>query len=113
MPFCPDCGVEFVAGVPRCSDCGAALDTRLALSLDEPDERLMDIFVTPDPAEAEVVQALLQASGIPSSQHSGVPQSILPQNSHTLEPIRIHVREDDAEVARALIESRGEPGDVE
>ena len=106
MPFCPDCGQEFVAGVATCPDCGVPLSAAPAQSPEEPDQHLVDIYTTQDAEEAEVVLALLRANDIECSHHSEVPVD-------AMEAIRVYVREDDAEVARALIAAQGEPGDAE
>ncbi len=105
MPYCPTCRQEFVAEVDTCPDCGVALQATLPPSPEEPDEHLVDVLVTNDPAEAEVVVGLLQVNDIPCNQHSGVPQNVLPLHVDEMEAIRISVREHDAERARALIAS--------
>lgn len=111
MPYCPTCGQEFVAGVEWCSDCDVALqatpptDTQRAT---HPGAHLADVFVTNDSGEAEVVLGLLEANGIACSQHSGVPQNVLPLHVDSLEDIRIFVAEHNAAAARALIAAQRE-----
>ncbi len=115
MPYCPSCGQEFVPGVDRCTDCDVPLQATPptdAQRTTHPDEHVLDVFATQDPSEAQVVAGLLEANDITCSQHSGVPQNVLPLHVDSLEEIRIFVAAHDAETARGLIASReGEPGD--
>lgn len=107
MPYCPACSQEFEAGITSCPECGVPLGSLPPPSLEEPDEHLVDIFVTQDAGEAEIVLGLLHANDIACSQHSGVPQNVLPLHVDDMEAIRIFVREHDADAARALLAAQG------
>lgn len=110
MPYCPTCRQEFESAATSCPDCGVPLQAAPPATGEEPDEHLVDVFVTNDAAEAVVVLGLLRANDIACNEHSGVPQNVLPLHVDDMEAIRITVREHDVEVAQALIDSRESEG---
>lgn len=110
MAFCPTCGQEYVEGVTTCDECGVALQAEPPADPATPNEHVRDVFLTQDPAEASVVAGLLDASGIAYTQHSGMPQNVLPLHVDRLDAIRIAVAEHDAAAAKALIASRPDEG---
>lgn len=114
MPYCATCGQEFEAGVATCSDCGEPLQATPptdAQRAQHPDETVVDVFITQDPSEADIVAGLLTANDIACSQHSGVPQNVLPLHVDKMEAIRIFVPAHDAAAARALITAQHEEPD--
>jgi hypothetical protein len=68
MPYCPNCLSEYRPGVARCSDCGVEL---VAGPPPQPgglssDTEVVRLCYVADPAEAEVIKAVLAEAGIQS-----------------------------------------------
>lgn len=64
MPWCPDCKTEYDPGIAVCADCGADLVDELPqIRIGPPPEVA---YVANTAAEAQIVEATLQAAGIPA-----------------------------------------------
>jgi hypothetical protein len=66
MPFCPECGFEYVEGTLSCPDCEEPLvaerpSDELALE----DQELANVYSAGDAVEAQIIKGVLEASGIP------------------------------------------------
>ncbi len=64
MPFCPKCRTEYVSGVARCADCGAALVAALSPEPVPDDVHWVELPSFPTLPEGEMVQAELERRGI-------------------------------------------------
>src|SRR5437762_14082139 len=65
--FCPNCEAEYKAGVTYCPDDGAELVERLmpeAGASDDSEARFVPLHTLSSPAEAEMVNDILQQNGI-------------------------------------------------
>jgi len=74
MPYCPNCGYEYLPAVRVCPDCGEAL-TWAAPPAGEREraanEPLVPVYDAPDEVRAIMVRTVLRESGIPSVVQSG------------------------------------------
>ena len=67
MPFCPECRVEYRAGVQRCPDCDAHLVDSLPPEAGANDLwglELVELASFPNFPEAEMIKELLESGGI-------------------------------------------------
>ncbi|MEB2310719.1 MAG: DUF2007 domain-containing protein [Sorangiineae bacterium] len=64
MPFCPNCRDEYVVGVERCEGCGRALVAELPPLPALGDVRWRELPSFNNEAEAQMVRAALDTSGI-------------------------------------------------
>lgn len=101
--FCPVCEAEYEAGVSRCPDDGTDLVQRLDLSTstDDSEARFLHLHHLGSPAEAEMVNDLLQQNGIRSVIQSG-PQDALSPLLSNAEGSIILVDERDFDKAQEL-----------
>ena len=95
MPVCPECKYEYVEGVKKCSDCGAALIESIETDDDEPLEEIKwkklrtDIGVI----YTEMLKEVLENEDIPCilkpadlSPFVGKGTNVLGDNTHLLVP---------------------------
>jgi hypothetical protein len=75
MPFCPSCRFEYVAGVARCPDCGAALVESLPPAPPSPEADFVHVELCTVQGEihARLLQDALASQGIPSRTDSAWP----------------------------------------
>jgi hypothetical protein len=69
MPQCPNCLSEYRPGISRCPDCGAELAQGApgeAEARHRPETELVCLCRVADPAEAQVIRAVLAGAGIQS-----------------------------------------------
>ena len=67
MMYCPECGGEYRDGFTQCVDCDVPLVATPPAAAEEspPDEGLVSVLETGDPAEMAFVESLLLEAGIP------------------------------------------------
>ncbi len=75
MPWCPDCRIEYDAGVETCVDCGAALTD--SLPPEDLGKEPVVVLRASTAHEAQVSAATLRAEGIPA--YAGPPDAYIPQ----------------------------------
>jgi hypothetical protein len=110
--FCPECGSEFLAGIESCSDCAVPLVPQAPCGEDEMifDDPLVPATEVWNPAEAEIVSALLQAHGIPCLLKAENQYAV--EATYTIGPLarrRLLVRESDLDRAREILQAVPQP----
>src|SRR5215467_11931179 len=100
--FCPVCEAEYEAGVTSCPDDGSKLVEHLSpeTSHDTSEAQLVLLHKLGSPAEAEMVNDILQKNGIRSVIKSGGSDSFSPLLSATAEGAVLMVDERDFDRAR-------------
>lgn len=116
MPFCPSCHFEYRSGFTRCSDCDSELEGSLSEeNCREPDHSELELVVLasfPDPMQAQMIQELLEASGIESMFQSDFNTGA---GAFTARPNTLMVRKADFPKWREIYEYyfEGDPSEQE
>src|SRR2546428_310399 len=79
--FCPVCEAEYESGITRCADDGAELVERLTTEAgahDDSEARFIPLHTLSSPAEAEMVNDILQQNGIRCVVQSGASDAFSP-----------------------------------
>jgi predicted amidophosphoribosyltransferase len=72
MPWCPQCGAEFVPGIKLCSDCQVPLQEEPpSKSVEQPEADMIPVFKLEDYIQATILQSILKESEIPSMVADG------------------------------------------
>lgn len=103
--FCPVCEAEYEVGILRCPDDDSALVDRLTSENtvhDSSEARFLPLHNLGSPAEAEMVNDILQKNGIRSVIKSGGADAFSPLLSSTAEGAAIFVDERDFDRAQEL-----------
>lgn len=110
---CPECGTEFREGITLCTDCNVPLITKSAYDQREEMKEaereaaaqidLIPIHSVQGTMEADLIQAMLEASGIRSVTRSTATASVHPFTMDGLGEITVVVSDEDAEEARRVI----------
>lgn len=103
--FCPVCEAEYEAGVTRCPDDDTALVDQLTpenVLHDSSEARFLQMYKMGSPAEAEMVNDILQKNGIRSMVKSGGADALSPLLSATAEGAVILVDERDFDRAEEI-----------
>src|SRR5438132_1442475 len=82
--FCPVCEAEYESGITRCADDGAELVESLTPesgASDDSEARFVPLHTLSSPAEAEMVNDILQQNGIRSVVQSGASDAFSPDRS--------------------------------
>jgi hypothetical protein len=97
--ICPQCGAQYPAGTTRCPECDVELVEQTAQGSDHP-EWTDDVVVleTTDEVQLMVARSLLEAESIPCFTEGEGGQRLMATG-----PIRLSVRAEDEEAARALL----------
>ena len=110
--FCPECGQEYQDGVTICVDCDVALQPDPPSFPPEPKPEWLEletVLETSDPARLAVAKSLLDAEEIPSFSRGEMLQELMgvgraPSGTNLIiGPVKLQVRPDRAEEARALL----------
>jgi hypothetical protein len=106
--FCPTCEAEYEPGITRCADDGAELVERLSVddgAQDGSEARFVTLHTLSSPAEAEMVNDILQQNGIRSVVQSGASDAFSPLFSVMAPGAQVLVDERDLDRARELYAS--------
>lgn len=106
--FCPTCEAEYEPGITRCADDGAELVDRLSVAAgahDDSEARFVPLHTLSSPAEAEMVNDILQQNGIRSVIQSGASDQFSPLFSVMAPGAAVLVDERDLDRARELYAS--------
>ncbi len=105
MPFCPSCHCQYREGFTRCTDCNVDLVDSLpeeTREIPDPTElELVELSSFPNPMEAQMIQELLEYSGIESILQSDFNAGAGP---YTASPNALLVRKADFLRAREIYE---------
>jgi hypothetical protein len=105
--ICPVCEAEYEPGITQCPDDNTALVERMPSNLlhDDSEARFVPLHNLGSPAEAEMVNDILNQNGIRSMVKSGGADAFSPLLSATNEGAVILVDERDADRALELYKS--------
>ena len=106
--FCPICEAEYEPGITRCADDDAELVERLTpetATHDASEARFVPLHTLSSPAEAEMVNDILQQNGIRSVVQSGASDAFSPLFSVMAPGAQVLVDERDFDRARELYAS--------
>ncbi len=102
MPYCAECGIEFLEGVVSCSDCGATLAPGL-LPADVYGPAWIPVAAFASPEEAALARGFLAEEGIEAEVISAE-RRIFPIHRVVASDTVLAVPPDDAATARALLQ---------
>src|SRR5690242_6015697 len=115
--ICPDCSTEYREGFTRCVDCDIDL---IEIPLPEPEVRLVKIYEGVNPATLPIVESLLRDADIEFLTRGEAIQDLFALGrfgtgggSNAVGPVEYWVREDDEQVARALLADASEALEME
>jgi Putative prokaryotic signal transducing protein len=103
--FCPICEAEYEPGITTCADDGATLVERLTPETgahDSSEARFVPLHTLSSPAEAEMVNDILQQNDIRSVVQSGASDAFSPLFSVMSPGAQVLVDERDLDRAREL-----------
>jgi hypothetical protein len=106
--FCPVCESEYEAGITRCADDGSELVNRLTPEMgasDDSEARFVPLHTLSSPAEAEMVNDILQQNGIRSVIQSGGNDAFSPLFSATAPGAAVLVDQRDLDRAKDIYAS--------
>lgn len=106
--FCPVCEAEYEQGITRCTDDGAELVERLTPEMgagDMSEARFVPLRNVGSPAEAEMVNDILQQNNIRSAVQSGGMDAFSPLLSSTSPGALVLVDERDFDRAEEIYQS--------
>jgi Putative prokaryotic signal transducing protein len=106
--FCPTCEAEYEPGITTCADDGATLVERLSTEAgahDNSEARFVPLHTLSSPAEAEMVNDILQQNGIRTVIQSGASDAFSPLFSVMAPGAQVLVDERDLDRARELYSS--------
>jgi hypothetical protein len=106
--FCPVCESEYKTGITHCHDDGAELVERLTSESAAPDRseaRFVTLHTLSSPAEAEMVNDILQQNGVRSVVQAGANDAFSPVFSAVSPGVAVLVDERDLDRAKELYAS--------
>jgi hypothetical protein len=106
--FCPACESEYEPGITRCPDDGSELVIRLTPEMgakDDSEARFVALHTLSSPAEAEMVNDILQQNGIRAVIQSGGNDAFSPLFSATAPGAAVLVDERDLDRAKDIYAS--------
>ncbi len=113
MPFCPQCKMEYVEGISKCTDCDVALVPELPKGPEHEyeNEGMVGVFGAKDSFEATIMKGILEEAGIPVWEKAEVVDW---QGSFTTGPLAEEVlavpesrAQEALEIIRKTVESSG------
>lgn len=104
--FCPKCGAKYVEGITTCDDCKVPLVESLGSKQEPKDEReyveLVTVFMPQDQGELMLAKSLLEDAGI---RYLAKGENVQKWGFNAVTgPVELQVAEDDADVARTLLD---------
>ena len=98
--ICPECGAKYPQGATRCPECDIEVVDEAARAPQDVPEWVDDVVVleTTDEGPVEVARSLLEAEGIHSFAQGEEGRKLIGAG-----PLRLRVRLDDENAARALL----------
>ena len=82
MPFCPNCGYEYLPDIAACPDCGAKLVEYLSREeVDEKHTTWIKLPTLPGRLYAEMLKEIFDKEGIPSFIQGSPLRAYMPQGS--------------------------------
>jgi hypothetical protein len=103
--FCPTCEAEYEPGITHCADDGAELVEQPTSAHDSSEARFVTLHTLSSPAEAEMVNDILQQNGIRSVVQSGASDAFSPLFSVMAPGAQVLVDERDLDRAKELYSS--------
>src|SRR5438552_18457284 len=106
--FCPTCEAEYEPGITHCPDDGTELVDRLTVESgahDDSEARFVPLHTLSSPAEAEMVNDILQQDGIRSVVQSGASDAFSPLFSVMAPRAQVLVDQPDSDRAQELYSS--------
>jgi hypothetical protein len=76
MPFCPECGYEYVDDIERCADCDVELVDELPD--DQEVDEMVPVYFSNDESEIMIIKGILEDAGIPVWEESDVLNELEP-----------------------------------
>ncbi len=109
--YCPKCRSEYVDGVTECADCQVPLVTFLPPEPEPTYQEMVTVLTTTDSSELLVAKSMLEGAGITFfAQGEGLVDLFGKIGFNpAIGAVEVKVRPEDVELAREVLETKGEP----